>query len=149
MLPAFNLSQQIGKRVINGPCITLMMPPIASKTPLWIHRKARCLIRKAERMLIKNYPALATGISLQLQKMMDTVTDQDLTKSIVIMLGEDVKKIYYLDIKVQERIMVADHWCTWCWIQADSSPVKMILLKGSIIYQLPADNFTQPLFAFN
>lgn len=127
-----------------------MIPPQAgSNTHLSVRGRIQGLIKEAERMLVKNYPALAADFSIQLEKMLDSIADHDFTKSIVIMVGGEVKKIYYLDIRVQERVLVADHWCTWCWIQADHTPVKMILLKGSIIYQLPACSFTQPLLALN
>jgi hypothetical protein len=127
-----------------------MIPPeTGTNASLCMRRKLLHLRREAEKMLVKNYPELAAAFSLQLNRMMDTIIDHDSSKSIIIMVSSEVNKIHYLNIKFQQKVLVANHWCTWCWIQPGSSPVKMTLLKGSIIYQLPACSFTQPLLALN
>lgn len=92
------------------PCVSLIFPfepKMNSKTDLEYQLKR--MVAKVSEELMKSYPEeKAMPVLLKIKKMLKTINYNTHNKSIAVFVSPVVEKIYYLDIPVEEKIIIDD-----------------------------------------
>jgi hypothetical protein len=96
------------------PCVTIILPfePKMFKRS-HLERRLQKLVALTEKHLLKNYPGNTTELLLnKLNALRTELEFSTYKKSIVLNVSPDVQKIFYLDINVDEKIIIGDAFDT-------------------------------------
>jgi hypothetical protein len=109
-----SVSGRTGALVKQAPCVSLILPfePKMSRR-LNLENRLQKAITVAEKNLLQHYPAYTVDL---LVKKMNVLARQleysTYKKSIVLNVSPDVQKIFYLDIDVEEKIIIGESFDT-------------------------------------
>ncbi len=104
----YSKEQSLIMPVATGPCVSIILPfePKMEKKSI-LELKLQRSIEKAEKQLLDEYPSYTTRLILKkLDTLVKTIDYATHRKSIALFVGASEEKILYLDILVQEKVIV-------------------------------------------
>lgn len=109
MQPAIYTKEKTFSRLLKpSPSVSIIMPfepKMVAKSNL-LHR-LKWAIENAEEQLLEQYPVFTAGLIVK--KIKDLIASLDYSthkKSIALFVSSGIERIYYLDIEMQEKVIV-------------------------------------------
>jgi hypothetical protein len=136
------------KTVKQAPCVSIILP-FEPKMYRRSHLENRLqkVIHITEKNLLKHYPAFTVDLlTKKLTDLVRTLEYSTYKKSIVLNVSPDVQKIFYLDIDVEEKIIIGESFDTRNIVLSKRCHEEyLLLLMGTVtakVFHVRGNKFT-------